>query len=72
MTALTPDDDETALASTAGALHRIAGFITGRARSEALELRDDAIRLAGERLSAHRLADAAGIPFELVMAVLCA
>ncbi|MGN7190266.1 MULTISPECIES: hypothetical protein [unclassified Curtobacterium] len=67
---LAPDDGP-ALAATVGALHRIANFIAGQDHAEILELRNEAIRLAGAHLSAHKLADAAGIPIELVMSVLC-
>jgi hypothetical protein len=71
MDASTPPDDGPTLAATVGALHRIAGFVTGQGRGDVIELRDEAIRVAGQHLSAHRLAEAAGVPFELVMAVLC-
>ncbi|WP_416393826.1 MULTISPECIES: hypothetical protein [unclassified Curtobacterium] len=67
----TPPDDDRALAATVGALHRIAGFITGQGRGDVIELRDEAIRLAGQHLSANRLAEVAGVPFELIMTVLC-
>lgn len=67
----TPPEEGLALASTAGALHRIAAFISGDGSSGVVELRNEAIRLAGERLSAQRLADSAGVPLDLVMAILC-
>lgn len=71
MSAFRALEDGFALAATVGALHRIANFITGQDHEKALELRDEAIRLAGAHLSAHKLADTAGVPLELVMAVLC-